>query len=605
MRVVDGDIRWFVELEAAVEFRGTWEVSVRQPPPFPVLCAECLDAPLSLEIYALDPDDFRNAEEVAFDLVHSRLDPVADEACRPSAEGWDVRATGTEIDLPTEIQAYVVYGNDAWYVMAFSAWESQIEGELWRIHAMTAAATFGKHRQFGAGVDGLVNMVGHHLADAGVQYGRSRSHLGFTRAQSTIRRGRPRGWSDENPPIPDWEVEDTIEEPVTQAGPAWEEELSAFDHRLRERTGQLPPPEPAWPRPWMPLPNVQPRRGSGDPRRMQTVRIAGAGRAAREQELRTFLDGLPAEVALYGEKIYGVPRGFGHRELLAFPVVGLDRIPVAMEAALRLRQGELEPGHGLAVGPPRRCLSPLGRAVEDGLGVPVERAMAAMLRDDDATAFDLLGWELGWRDVQARLPAFGLAHHSALVPARARALAFCALDGPLAGMDFAQRVELWRGLDEDGRRDVIRRLHNTHLELSLDALESAWLDAAHRPDPDRSRARWSAALGPRGCAMEYAQLIAGLLRNEVLGVTWAARLQGHMKPCVGDHLSGAVAGVELIGGKLGQTFGALNGAGWLGPLAGPEVALCILARRITTDDHEALAEELRLAAGLAWRILTT
>lgn len=103
--------------------------------------------------------------------------------------------------------------------------------------------------------------------------------------------------------------------------------------------------------------------------------------------------------------------------------------------------------------------------------------------------------------------------------------------------------------------------------------------------------------------MEYTQLIAALVRDEVLGMTWGERIRAAMKPCVGDQLSGAVAGVQMIGGKLGQTFGALNAAGWVAPIAGTEVAMCILARKIETNDHEALAEQLRLVAGLTYQVV--
>ncbi len=606
MHVDDGELEWFVDLELALEFRGTWDVTMRQPPPCPVLCAECRDAPLSLEVYAVDPDDFRNGEEVAFDLVHSRFDPVESESCVPSGTGWQVQATGIEIDLPTQLAAYVVFANDAWYVLAFTAWEDQLDDEMWRVHAMTASAQFGQHKQYGSGVDGLVNLVGHHLADSGVQFGRSRSHLGFTRAQSTVRRGRPKGWTDDSRrPIPETDEDvpaPTITQEETVEVDPIDEDLAAFDSKLKARViGVLPDLEPTWPRPWQPLPNVQPHR---EPSGVSAAVLGrSAGRSAREQEVRTFADGLPAEVALYAERIHGRHGAFGHRELLAFPVVGLDRIPVAVEAALRLRQGELTATKPLALGEPRRAPSRLARDVADGLGVTVEDALRRMFRDDDWTAYDLLGWELGWREIQARLPAFGLTHHSTLVPARARVLAFTDLEGPLHGMEFGERVEMWRGLDEDGRRAVIAELHKSHLSLSLDGLESAWLDACHRPDPDGSRARWSAALGPRGCALEYAQLVSALLRNEVLGMTWSQRLQGHMKPCTGDHLSGAVPGVEMLGGKLGQSFGALNAVGWLGPMSGGEVAMCILARRIETNDHAALSEQLRVLAGMTYRLV--
>lgn len=618
MRVVDGELEWFAELELALEFRGDWTVAVRQPPPFPVLCAECKDAPLSLEVYALDPDNFRTGEAVGVDLLQSRLDPLDSESYQPSGKGWEVHGVGVEVDLPTEIRAYVVYDNDVWYVLAFSGWSGTLDDELWRIHAITRSAQFGKHPSHGTGVDGLMKLVSHHLADAGVQFGRTRGHLGFTRAQSTIRRGRPAGWTDEQPPIPE-----TDEEPIpptlsVEAAPlevdgellddpladGLAEELLAFDQKLRDRTGErLPTPEPKWPRPWQALPNVQARPADPDPRSLEAVRAPRGGRASREQEIRAMIDALPAEVAVYAEKIHGVPSSFGHRELLAYSVTGLDRLPVAMEAGLRLRQSELTSGQVLAVGSPRRAPSRLGREVPDGAGVTVDEALIAMFREDDWTAYDLLGWELGWKDVQSRLPAFGLTHHSVLVPARARVLAYCDLAGPLQGLDFSERVERWRGLDTGGRRALIGQVHKAQLELPLEELEAAWLEVAHRPDPDGSRGRWSLALGPRGCAMEYTQLIAALVRDEVLGMTWGERIRAAMKPCVGDQLSGAVAGVQMIGGKLGQTFGALNAAGWVAPIAGTEVAMCILARKIETNDHEALAEQLRLVAGLTYQVV--
>jgi hypothetical protein len=192
--VVRDELAWFSEIQLAMEFRGHWSVAVRQPPPFPVMCAECLDAPISLEVYVLESDGYPTGEVVAADLVRNRLEPIYSEVISRNGRGWEVTATGREVDLPTSIWAQVIYANDVWYVLAFSGWEAQLNEEVDRARAMVATAMFGSQAR---GVDGVVDWVGSELTDGAVQMGRSRRELGFLRAQSTVRLGRPARWMEE------------------------------------------------------------------------------------------------------------------------------------------------------------------------------------------------------------------------------------------------------------------------------------------------------------------------------------------------------------------------------------------------------------------------
>lgn len=600
------DLVWFPELEAALELQGAWEVRVHLPPPFTVLCAECLDSPLSLEVYALDPDYYRGARQVARDLIQVRLLNLSLEEIQGNDERAQVRALGFETDLPTEIVAQVTYANDAFYVMAFSAWPGLLEPQQWRVQAMFAGASFGQHRSYGRGIGGLARLVSAHLTESDVVLGRTRGQLGFLRDQATIRRGRP--FQEAPPEGPPEEAsaplhDDLLNEPTpAPRRPPLSAELREFERRLQEAppTPQAPP-TPTWPPPWAPLPNVQPEARLA-PEVMLPHRLhRAASRELRELELFAFIERLPAQVALCAEKAFGVPATLAWRADEPFPVMGLDHVPLLLEALLRLRQGVLTLGEPLLVGSPRRALGPLGRRTPEGGTVSIAEALRAMLAEDDGTGMDLIGWHLGWRQVQARLASFGLARHSLLSPSRARLLAMTALEGPLAGLSPEARVELWRSLSEEERRELLGALHKQHLETPFVEVEAAALEFAQDPAVSwAEKARWALALGPRGCAREYGGLFAALLRGEVLGAPHAEEALKLMRPCVGDQLSGGIPGVELRVGKLGQRVGALAGAGVLSRVQGGEVAICVLVKEIQTQDYGELAELLRVLAALVY-----
>ncbi len=642
-RVTD-DLVWVPELEMAIEYHGTWATQLLPPPPFTALRAECQEAPISLEIYALDPEEFRHIDSVGRDLVHSRFQKVTSERYEPTPRGLDVSAMGIERGQPTEIVATICFDNDAFYVVAFSAGLEVLAEQQWRTQAMAASVTFGRHGSYGTGIEGLLNLVGSHLTESQVIMGQSRAQLGDLRkVLPTSKRGRkpadPRGASadasnkvvvdpallDEAsqvggaapstaPPAPPAGLGGALanaidalaaqEEGLGQASSsirsvADRDDLADFMARLGETPVQVTPVEvPRWPAPWDTLPNVQPhlraRPGGGTPLAL----TARGGQRSRASEIITFAQSLPADIGFHAQKVFGVGEAFEHRSQEPFSVVGLDRIPMALEAMLQVRQRELSMNEPLQITPTRRALSPLGRQMAPEESMTVHEALKAMCRDDDATAADMVGWRLGWRQIQARLPAFGLAHHSMLSPARARMLAFTDLEGPLQGTPLPQRIELWRQLDQDERRQVIGQCHKAHLETPLETITSAYLEVLgdHSIDAD-SKARWALALGPRGSAQEYAGLMASLMRGEVLGAPTHEQAMSLMKPCVGDHLSGLVPGVELTVGKLGQAPGALCGAGILTRQRGAEVAICILAKQVRTIDHHGLAEQIRVLAG--------
>lgn len=627
MPLIQDDLVWFPELEAALEFQGAWEVQILLPPPFVVLCAECRDVPLSLEVYALDPDYYRTAQHAAHDQLRARLLNLTREEYQGHDDQCEAQALGYETDLPTEIQARAVYENDAFYVMAFSAWPGLLEAEQWRVQAMFGAATFGQHRSYGRGLSGLARMVGAHLTESDVSVGRSRAHLGFLRDQDTVRRGRPAKFSSEDleaqpEPTEQGAAPEILElEPITLPDDILTEleatpppiptqaqrpapsnyELREFERRLAQAPSQPAAPTERWPAPWEPLPNLQKDSGTLKPEDLLPHRPVVGSRDHRAMELFGYAESLPADVSFYAEKVFGVPEVFAYRDGEPFPVMGLDRVPLLLEALLQIRQHNLTFREALPLGEPRRAWSPMGRDLPDNVGVPVLDALQAMIRQDDATAADLIGWRLGWRQVQERLPALGLPSHSVLLPARARALAMTRLPGPFEGLSLPQRVDFWRTLSEDERRATVGQLHKLHLETPLEAIQEQIVELALDDSVSwADKARWALALGPRGCAREYGALFASLLRGEVLGGVHGEKAMELLRPCVGDQLSGGVPGVELRAGKLGQGMGALLGAGYLGRLDGAEVAICVLTRNVRTSDHLALAQQLRILSALIY-----
>ncbi len=679
---VTDDMVWVPELEMALEFQGTWATQVLPPPPFTLMRAQCRDAPIEMEVYALDPEEFRHVDSVGRDLVHSRLAEVSAERYTSTPRGVDVNAAGVEQGRAVEIAAFVTRDNDVYYVMAFSAPPGVLEEQLWRVEGMAASATYGHHASFGTGLKGLVNLVGAQLAEPRVVMGQSRAQLGprkgppplpppipptpipplpkvvvdpaLLEPQPPARRpnATPLGSEDllsdfdaqlqASAPDPGWPasgdprpgdpspgaikpgqpgfaalkfapraeagVEPPARDPSRVRSVADRDELAEFEARLQESLGKpapLPVEGPRWPAPWEALPSVRPQHGLAPRTRAPLALTAVAQRERRVQEIVDFAESLPAQVGFHAEKIFGVGEHLSHREDEPFGVMGLDRLPIALEAVLQARQGDLNFQEHLDVDAPRRAWSRLGRQAPEGSAVLLDEVLVAMSRDDDDTAADMMGWRLGWRQVQSRLPAFGLHRHSILIPSRARMLAMTDLEGPLEGMDLQARVDLWRQLSEDERRQVIGQLHVQHLETPLDRIAEAFLGAAQdRSIPWALKAQWALALGPRGCAREYAGLMAALMRGEVLGPPHQDKALGLFKPCVGDHLSGLVPGVDLGVGKLGQTFGALCGAGVLLKMRGSEVAICVLAKQIQTEDHAALAEELRVLSARLYMVIS-
>jgi len=634
MTITD-DLVWVDALELSIEFRGSWQYAVVPAPPFPILSAECQDTPLALEIYPLDPNKLRNTTEVARDLLACRLDGVAREDILASEDEATVQAEGLENGAPTRLYAQITFDHDAYYVLVFSGPPPVIEAERWRLDAMMGSVTYGQHRPHGSGVRGLISLVESRITESDVPVGRSRGQLGPVHGRGGVRRTPLRPDVRKTPfseRAPEWIAEkitgqtpSTVKE--TRSGATFTDALDAqlisddladFESRLADGSSKPGPSfrEPAdddlddfaqrldtakppaaalrWPAPWEPVGNLDNQRGKSS-RTSPPPSFRSRSRDRREIEIVGLLSGLGAEVAVYAEKVFGVGESFAHRDLEPFPVIGLDRIPLLIEAHLRVLQGDLSLEDPLTLGPPRRAFSPLGRKIPDGHAMPLSAALRAMITEDDATGADLVGWHVGWRELQERLPIMGLAHHTMLLPNRARMLAFTDLDGPLCGLDLELRVDLWRSLEEEERRQTIAETHKAHLDTDLRELGESYLAfCTDETVPLAQKAQWARALGPRGTAREYGVLMARLMRGELLSPVLSRNVLDGLKPCLGDPLSGALQGIDMIAGKLGQDFGCLNVAGVLGNPAGNEVAVCVLVRSIQTTDLSGLVEQLHL-----------
>jgi len=620
--VITDELAWFPDLEVTIDFRGTWRYQMLYPPAFPMLMAWCEDVDLVMEVYPMDPDRFAAAAVVAKDLIFNRLTRVSIEKIEGEIDAVDVMAVGLERDSPTQLSGQVVFDNDTYYVMAFSGEPSTSVQQAWRIEAMLTSATFGPNRSYGQGVKGLFKLVGSKLSESEVPVGYSRGQVTpwLLHLPHHAENAKAGGTTLDNPPLEgktpppafkdefarlEYELEHgPLPSPTDEQITFSEAEYSRFEASLKNRPPPTTEPEPepaAWPRPWELLPNVSTTRPS-PPHNMLPPRLKARAPSRREWEIFERADELPAEVAFYAEKVHGVGESIAYQAERGFGVYGLERIPMMLEASLRYHQGELKLDELLEVGPPRRALSPFGRTIPDGSAITVQKALDAMVRDDDLTASDLIGWRLGWRSLQAHLSNFGLSRHSMISPFRVQALAFTDLDGPLQGLDLQTRIDLWKSLNSDEQRQLIGKIHKANINTPLDQINDAYLNRVTDSTlPWKLLSRWALAIGPRGTAADYGKLMASLTRGEILSPSHSEWALGRLKPCAGDHLSGLAHGVSLFSGKIGQTLGCLNGAGVLGKVTGQEVAICLLARNISTDDYTDLAEQLRVLATLIYQ----
>ncbi len=238
-------------------------------------------------------------------------------------------------------------------------------------------------------------------------------------------------------------------------------------------------------------------------------------------------------------------REVGHRPDEPVVAASVFKIPVLLELALRVNQGQIDPASRLLIGPAGRAPGPTGfSAFQDPVEVSVRDAALSMMSVSDNAATDVLMGLLGVERINQTLR--GLELDSTILVGDCREL-LASLPGDTGAASFEEVAALpedclrrWRALDAS-------RTTRTTARDTTRLLELLWTDAA----------------GPAGpCAF---------VRHVMAAQVWPHRLR-----------SGFGDGIR-VSGKTGSLPGIRNEAGVVEYPDGGRYAVAVFTRAPTLE----------------------
>ncbi|HJZ85708.1 MAG TPA: serine hydrolase [Polyangia bacterium] len=128
-----------------------------------------------------------------------------------------------------------------------------------------------------------------------------------------------------------------------------------------------------------------------------------------EVELRAALDALPAQASVYATVAERPEVAFRHHADRAANLGSLFKVFLLARASELLAAGKISPSQRLRLdGSVRSLPSGLLQELDDGVQPTVNDVLKLMIAISDNTATDMVGRLLGWREVEKRLPGWGI-----------------------------------------------------------------------------------------------------------------------------------------------------------------------------------------------------
>lgn len=282
-----------------------------------------------------------------------------------------------------------------------------------------------------------------------------------------------------------------------------------------------------------------------------------------------------------------------------FPIASIFKMNILVEAARRIADGTLQFTDRLPLRFHHKCPGSILGRLDEETELTINNLLQFMMEMSDNTSADILGEYLGWENITATMPLWGITKTEWLMPTKLQMAVGCDLLPELREKTIVEKSEIWGSMSPDEKMDMILRNYDGIKEVNLEEINRCWNEYFNKLNWINQK-ELPRIFGWKGTAGEYGRLTEKIAAGTLISPEISSIAKKYMITDRRGIAARAIPANCIMGRKGGSDEGVRCEVVFLESPEGDRITIAIFTQEYTyLPDLSEVMEEFISDAGRA------
>lgn len=198
-----------------------------------------------------------------------------------------------------------------------------------------------------------------------------------------------------------------------------------------------------------------------------------------------------------------------------FSIASIFKMNILVEAARRIAGGSLQTTDRITLRFHHKCPGSVPGKLDEGTELTINNLLQFMMEMSDNTCSDMLGEYLGWENITAAMPLWGITKTEWLMPAKLQMAMGCNLVPELKEKSLSEKREIWESMSSGEKMKMILRNYDYIKETETEEINRCWNEYFNKLNWINQK-EIPGIFGWKGTAGEYGRLTEKIARGTLI-----------------------------------------------------------------------------------------
>lgn len=283
--------------------------------------------------------------------------------------------------------------------------------------------------------------------------------------------------------------------------------------------------------------------------------------------------------------IYASSENFPHLKIEinpeeVFPIASIFKMNILVEAAGRIAAGTLQTTDRVPIRFHHKCPGSIPGKLDEGTELTINNLLQFMMEMSDNTSADMLGEHLGWENITASMPLWGITKTEWLMPTKLQMAVGCDLLPELKDKTLSEKAEIWESLSPEEKMNMILRNYESIKEVNLEEINRCWNEYFNKLNWINQK-ELPRIFGWKGTAEEYGRLTEKIATGTLISPEISSIAKKYMMSDRRGIAAGAIPANCIMGRKGGSDEGVRCEVVFIESPEGDRITMAIFVQEYT------------------------
>ncbi len=263
-----------------------------------------------------------------------------------------------------------------------------------------------------------------------------------------------------------------------------------------------------------------------------------------------------------------------------FPIASVFKMNILVEAARRIADGSLQTTDRLSIRLHHKCPGSIIGKLDEGTELTINNLLGFMMEISDNTSADILGEHLGWENITASMPLWGISKTEWLMPTKLQMAVGCNLFPDLKDKTLLEKEEIWKNMSPGEKMNLILRNYSVIKEMDMEEINRCWNEYFNKLSWINQK-ELPGIFGWKGTAGEYGGLTEKIAAGTLISPEISSIVKKYMITDRRGIVARTIPGDCIMGRKGGSDEGVRCEVIFIESPEGDRITMAIFAREYT------------------------